>query len=124
MADYAASLRDHVPRTCRSVGIGPLPAGLRAEAAVGGRGVSVSVLAEGVRDSSPAADWSTIARRFQISSVRTTLPAMAPYRPRLFRKGMSLEGNSIRRIVDKHGSLRGNSAALDEIESVPCSQPI
>ncbi len=48
---------------------------------------------------------------------------MAPYRPRLLPKGMSLEGNSIRRIVDKHGSLQGNSAALDEIESVLCSQP-
>jgi hypothetical protein len=49
MADYATLLRDHVTLTCRSVDRIFLQAYVPKLQSVGG--VSVSVLAEGVRDS-------------------------------------------------------------------------
>jgi hypothetical protein len=39
-------------------------------------------------------------------------------------KDVPLDGNSIRRVADKHGHLQSNTAALDEIESVLTSAPI
>lgn len=39
-------------------------------------------------------------------------------------KGLPLDDNSIRRLVDKHGNLQCNRAALDEVESVVSSAPI